>query len=185
MSLEDDKLLLAEYAHFTESFLKNEEIGEHRIQFFITVTTAIVGGVVVLLFTSDHVELAKPARDQIAMAALLGNLLFGVVTFWRILHRDKVTDEYKEVIGYLRARLRERSPGLVEYHPPLGLKRHWLLSGGLGVTAAAINSVLAACVVAVWVSVRADAAEWPSALAAFLASFAIHGVALSKRRPNG
>jgi len=111
MDLEDDKLLLAEYAHFAESFLKNEEIGEHRVEFFISVTTAVIGGVVVLLFTGEHNQLT-PEKKQIATAALLSALLFGVVTFIRILHRDNVTDEYKRIVKYLRKQLQRRTPGL-------------------------------------------------------------------------
>jgi len=47
--MEDEKLLLAEYQHFSESFWKNEEIGEKRVNFFITLSTAIVA-----LVASEH-----------------------------------------------------------------------------------------------------------------------------------
>ena len=56
MSIDDAKLLLAEYDQFSNAFRFNEEIGERRIEFFITIATAVLGGVVVLL-TSDHVRL--------------------------------------------------------------------------------------------------------------------------------
>jgi hypothetical protein len=61
--LDDDKLLLADYAHFAESFLKNEEIGEHRVDFFITITTAIAGGVAALFFASDNIKITESARQ--------------------------------------------------------------------------------------------------------------------------
>ena len=44
-NMEDEKLLLAEYELFSTSFWKNEEVGEKRVNFFITLTTAIIAGI--------------------------------------------------------------------------------------------------------------------------------------------
>src|SRR5213594_1531693 len=101
MSIDDEKLLLAEYSHFGDGLFKNEEIGERRIEFFLTIATAVLGGVVFLL-TSDHVRLSEPSVQKVALAALLGLLLLGIVTFARILQRDRVTDEYKRIQRFLR-----------------------------------------------------------------------------------
>lgn len=53
MTVEDEKLLMAEYEHFSESFWRNEEVGEKRINFFVTLTTAIIAGIVALV-SGDH-----------------------------------------------------------------------------------------------------------------------------------
>jgi hypothetical protein len=95
MSIDDEKLLLAEYAHFADGIFKNEEIGERRIEFFLTIATAILG-CVILLLTSEHVSLSVYAVRRMALAALLGLFLMGVMTFCRILQRDFVTGEYKK-----------------------------------------------------------------------------------------
>lgn len=176
-----EKFLLAEYEHFADGFFKNEEIGERRIQFFITVATAVLGGVVVLL-TSDHVQLSKASLRQIATAALLSVLLLGVVTFGRILQRDRVTDEYKGVLRYLREQWRRRSPGLEDYDLPFRPARHWLLRGSLALIAALMNSVLLASAVAVWYE---GGWRWPAAMAGFLVSFAIQAIPVRRRDSRG
>jgi hypothetical protein len=39
--MKDENLLLAEYKRYAESFWKNEEVGEKRVSFFITLVTAV------------------------------------------------------------------------------------------------------------------------------------------------
>ena len=40
--------LLEEYKHLAESFLRNEELGERRFNFFIALTTAVIGALVAI-----------------------------------------------------------------------------------------------------------------------------------------
>jgi putative (di)nucleoside polyphosphate hydrolase len=146
--MEDEKLLLAEYQFFTDSFWKNEEVGEKRVDFFITLTTAIIAGIVALI-TSEHANLSDAEVHQIATAALSGTFLFGLITFLRILQRNRVTDEYKEIVGYLRRQLKMRSLNLSEYDLPFKSQKR-VLRGGLAETVALMNSIIFAVIVALW-----------------------------------
>jgi hypothetical protein len=46
--MKSEELLLAEYEQYSEAFWKNEEGGEKRITFFISLTTAIIAAIVAL-----------------------------------------------------------------------------------------------------------------------------------------
>jgi hypothetical protein len=45
---DSDQFLLAEHRHFTESLWKNEEVGEKRLNVFITLVTAVITALVAL-----------------------------------------------------------------------------------------------------------------------------------------
>jgi putative (di)nucleoside polyphosphate hydrolase len=150
MPIDDEKLLLAEYCHFGDGIFKNEEIGERRIEFFMTIATAVLGGVV-FLFKDKHESFPKSEIQLLAMAALLGLFLMGFVTLLRILQRDRVTREYKKIQRYLRELLQKRSVSLEEYELPFAKRsRPILLRGGLAVTTAVINSLVLAFFVGIW-----------------------------------
>jgi hypothetical protein len=114
----------------------------------------------------------------VGTAALASDLLFGAITFLRILHRDKVTDEYKRILKEIRAQLKERSVSLSSYSLRFDEDGKWYRNGGLGMTTAAINSVLAACIAAIWIPA---CARLPSVVLAFVIAFAIHAIPLSRR----
>ena len=147
--MEDEKLLLAEYQSFTEAFWKSEGIGEKRVDFFITLTTAIIAGIVALV-THSGTELSDTSVRQIATGALVATLLFGLITFLRILHRNRVTDEYKGILDYLREQLRSKSTDLTEYKLPFRSHKR-LLKGGLAETVALMNSIILGAILALWV----------------------------------
>src|SRR5262249_43231618 len=109
--MDADKLLLAEYKHFSESIWKNEETGERRLNFFITLVTAVIAGLVALWTKKGTGDLALSERDilRITIPALIGLLLFGIVTFLRMLQRDRVTSEYKGIVDYIRGQLQSHS----------------------------------------------------------------------------
>lgn len=140
--------LMAEYRAFTESFWKNEEVGEKRVDFFITLTTAVLAAVVTLI-SSDLSSLDPDGERRIATAALLGTLLFGLLFFVRILHRNRVTDEYKGILNYLRKRMTSDVQELADYELPF-VKHERFLRGGLADTLALMNSILVAVIAALW-----------------------------------
>jgi putative (di)nucleoside polyphosphate hydrolase len=146
--MSDNDFLLAEYEAFTQSFWRNEEVGEKRVDFFITLATAVLAAVVALL-TSDHIDLDPIDERRIATAAVLAMLLFGILFYIRILHRNRVTDEYKDIIKYLRKRTASNTEDLADYKIPF-VKHKRLLRGGLADTIALMNSILAAVVIALW-----------------------------------
>lgn len=85
-------LLLADLRSWNESFWKNEDAGERRIRFYITLVTAVLAG----LGTLYEVGLREgPGFEEIPIG-LGALLLFGLVTFFRMVRRNQVTDEYKE-----------------------------------------------------------------------------------------
>ena len=175
--MEDDKLLLEEYRRFDEAFWKNEEAGEHRVTFFITLTTAILAAVVA--FRTRDVGTTDGEVSLITSAGLVGLILFGLVTFLRMLQRDRVTDEYKGILRYLREQLRQRADGLDEYALPFASRRHWLLRGGLAVTVAVLNGFLLAVLTAVLI--QGDL-QWVWALASGMTLFVAQAIGIRARK---
>lgn len=103
--------LLEEYRHFTNSFWRNEEVGEKRVNFFITLVTAVMAGLVALA-TKTEVYVYP-----IAVFALAGLLFFGRITLKRMIQRDTVTDEYKVAMDIIRSCFRDWGDRLQNYQP--------------------------------------------------------------------
>ncbi|HET9328072.1 MAG TPA: hypothetical protein VFQ05_15000 [Candidatus Eisenbacteria bacterium] len=121
----DDSLrrdvLLHDLDNWSESFWRNEESGERRVQFLITLITATIAGLAALF--GYALDAAKPETTDAAMAAVAtkeamdaatqvvlriglpalgGLLLVGLATLLRMVNRDNVTDDYKERADQLR-----------------------------------------------------------------------------------
>jgi len=143
----DETLLLAEYKHFSEFLARNEEIGEKRVTFFITLTTAIIAGVITLTTSDLPANSLLYNAQPIATVVLLGTIFFGAVTFARILKRNRVTDECKGILDYVREQLRARSAGLTEYAIPFRKQPRTWFSAGLAETVAVMNGLLSALVI--------------------------------------
>lgn len=105
------EFLLEEYRHFAESFWRNEEVGEKRINFFITLVTAVIAGLVALA-TKSEIDVYP-----IAVFALVVLLFFGIVMLKRMIKRDTVTDEYKLAMDMIRSRFRNWGDRLQDYQP--------------------------------------------------------------------
>ncbi len=179
-------LLLAEYRHFAESFWKSEEIGEKRVNFLIMLVTAVAAALVTLY--TNKTSLGDSAKQAIVIGALLGVLTFGAVTLLRILQRDRVTDEYKAIVDYIREQLR-RLAHFDDYELPFRPPRHWLIRGGLAKTVAVMNSVIVAALASLtclwyepvifgWTLADAIGLVAPSA---FVLSLAGQGFGISRR----
>ena len=98
--------LLADLEHFGQSLLQNEQLGEGRFRFFLTLFTAIIAGLVALhTAENEHVKAALPVIVNVALIVLF---LFGVLTYMRMLHRDSVSEGYKQDLKYIRHMLREQ-----------------------------------------------------------------------------
>lgn len=179
MMMEDEKLLITEYMHFQEAFWKNEELGERRVTFFITLTTAIIAGIVALM--TNKTELTEIEVLQIASAALSATFLFGVITFLRMLKRNRVTDEYKGILRYLREQLKKRSPNLHEYQLPFHPRQKRILGGGLAETVAVINSVILAVIAGLWLD---GGWGWVEVAGTFLVTFVIQSL-IAKQGKRG
>lgn len=111
------QFLIAEYAHMADSLLRNEEEGETRATFFVT----IVGIVATVLVTGlDTNAVAKALNDHIRFVLTL-LLMFGGVTLLRIIRRNIVTDEYLRALAGLRRCFvsQKDAAGVFQYDPYL------------------------------------------------------------------
>jgi hypothetical protein len=95
MDMNAKDLLLRDLDYVRDSFWKNEEIGEKRFSFFVTLVTAVVGALVALE--------KSPGTDvsDVVPWALSVLLVFGLLTYARMLHRNAVSDNYKKLSGYI------------------------------------------------------------------------------------
>jgi putative (di)nucleoside polyphosphate hydrolase len=144
-------LLLADLEHFGEALFRNEEIGEKRFSFFVTLVTAVAGGLVALATTD-----VGPTPDvtiRVSRAAVAFLLVVGILTYLRLLQRNRVTDEYQRTMQYIRRHLSVGVPELATYAVPVSAatrrsSRYWnLLKAGYAPTVAVINGILAALLV--------------------------------------
>src|SRR5881394_714629 len=95
------EFFLAELEHFEESIWRNEEVGEKRFNFFVTLVTAVAGGLIVL-WTSDKIPNDVRWRlPTLTWQACLALLVFGLVSYRRMIHRDRVTAEYQQTTNYI------------------------------------------------------------------------------------
>ena len=100
--------LLAEYAHFADSFWRNEEVGEKRVTFLITLVTACGGALVAFHTKMQNLNQGQADfLEELTWFALAALLLLGLSTLKRILKRNKVTDEYKLAMDAVRSRFRD------------------------------------------------------------------------------
>jgi hypothetical protein len=113
--------LLAELHIWEEASWRNEEIGEKRFNFFVTLVTAVSGGIIVL-WASDKAPDIVRVTPTLTWLATLALLVFGLLTYRRMIHRDIVTAEYRRASNYVRSFIRktyrEECPALREFLLP-------------------------------------------------------------------
>jgi len=145
-------LLLEEYRNLSDSFWKNEQSGETRVNLFIGLVTAGIGAIVTL-GTSEHGHLEENTLRMVITAALSVLIVLGVVTLFRMLNRNETTDGYKRGCDAVRQVFKDHFGGsqvLLHYYPFAGSKRNNSKRisirklGGLTHTVAVVNSVLMA-----------------------------------------
>jgi diadenosine hexaphosphate hydrolase (ATP-forming) len=100
------EFLMKEYEHLVESLLRNEEDGERRVSFLITLDGAVAAG---LGFLLEKESLSPERIDPILTVVLIALLLIGHISFLRVINRNVVTDEYKSGLNRIR-RYFVRSP---------------------------------------------------------------------------
>jgi hypothetical protein len=140
-----DDFLIADYQHFADSFWRTEELGEKRLNFFISLLSAGVAGLVVLATAESG--FTGPQVQWVSFSSGLALLLLGLSTFLRMLRRNEVTDQYKEAMKLVRESFRNRY-ALEGYAPFPNVQRR-LFTGGLAQTAALLNSMIAGSLAAI------------------------------------
>jgi hypothetical protein len=120
---EAKELLLEDYRYLADSFWKNEQTGETRVNWFIGIVTA-VAGVLVTLATAEHGPSGGSLR-LIIIAALFALLVFGIFTLLRIIKRNSVTDGYKQDRDAVRQIFKDHfdSDHTLLYYQPFGSSR--------------------------------------------------------------
>jgi len=136
-----DRFLLEDYARWGESMYRSEEVGEKRINFFITLAAAVLAGLV-SLYTARESVIQVEALPFVTIGSLGGLLLLGVVTFLRVLHRNKVTDKCKRQIADIRSHFLAGT-GISLSIGESFLEPRKLRQGGLAVMMMTMNCVLA------------------------------------------
>jgi 8-oxo-dGTP pyrophosphatase MutT (NUDIX family) len=143
-------LLLEEYRYFADSFWKNEQTGETRVNWFIGIVTAAAAGLVGLA-SAEHRPRGEPLR-LIFIACLFALLAFGIVTLFRIVKRNIVTDGYKRATDVVREVFIDNfdQDHILFHYSPLRLNKRGAAKdiarrlGGLAHTVVAINSLILA-----------------------------------------
>jgi hypothetical protein len=140
--IEPKDLLIADLEHFGESMFHNETVGEKRFAFFISLVTAVAAGLVGLASSNQVDDSLFRAAAAGATASLL---VLGLMSYLRMVHRNRVTDEYQRTLGYLRSKYVALCPELAPYSVPDDRPTRagkWL-KGGYAETMAAIEGLLA------------------------------------------
>lgn len=194
------ELLLADHQYFRDLFLRSEELGETRVNWYIGIVTGATAGLVALITKSGQ---AWANLRALVVGAILGLLAFGFVTLFRILQRNRTTDGFKKDLDRLRQVFRDHFDSeyvLVDYQPlrapgkrrksaagsdkqskfkkflkGLGKVRKF---GGLAYTVAALNSVLVGALAGAWTYGR-SAHPLRIAGAAFVLSGVAHAVLIT------
>jgi ABC-type multidrug transport system fused ATPase/permease subunit len=150
------ELLLADLEYFKNSFWKNEEIGEKRNTFFITLVTAA------LTFLGAVLRNFYPSSSSffIIIFTLFMLLTVGIITLFRIIKRNEVTDKYKASMDHIRNIIKkyfDQDKCLIDYDPFKTAKKetdkdqnteYRRKFGGLAHAVAALNSLIITALVA-------------------------------------
>lgn len=141
--MKPENLLIADLEHFGELLWRNEEMGEKRFSFFMTLVTAVISALVALVKINK--TLSENCVIDIVGAALIVLLVFGILTYLRMIQRNHVTDEYKRTLKYIRKRCVSLCESKLDlYEVPQRNKTGWSkwLRGGYAETVGAINSIM-------------------------------------------
>jgi len=134
--------LIADLEQFGQALLRNEEIGERRFNFFLVLVTAVVGGLVTL--HTAEIQFRGDTLQYIRSGAFAALFSFGFLTYLRMLQRNRVTDEFKETLRFIRRHLLNINGADMQYEVPRRLvprNRNWV-RGGLAETVGVMTAVL-------------------------------------------
>jgi hypothetical protein len=103
------ELVKLEFEHVTSQFTANEEMGEKRVALFVSLTAGL-GAAAVL--AGDKLGPAQALSSSgIFIAVNVAWLLFGYLTFLRIVQRNVTTDRYKAQLRQLPGGSSRKSTG--------------------------------------------------------------------------
>jgi 8-oxo-dGTP pyrophosphatase MutT (NUDIX family) len=147
-------LMLHEYDHVGQSLLANEEGGEKRVTFFITLCGAVGAG---LGFVLGRTEFGLPERLLVGLTSVV-LLVLGYATFLRVIVRNAASDRYKTQLARIRQYFlsseADRRLNFMPFHPftknlrETGKSAWRFGKGGWAETVALVESLLAGGLVA-------------------------------------
>ena len=118
------ELLIADYKYLCDSFRENEQIGERRIKFFITLVTAVLAACATLITSNNGFINTKEDYERLVIAVIFFSLFFllviGIITLLRMIQRNRVTDGYKRDLDEIRQRFKDyfdKNNALEDYAP--------------------------------------------------------------------
>jgi hypothetical protein len=143
-ALDPKDLLLADLQLFESTMARNEETGEKRFSFLISLLTAVGGGLGAL-YTADDVDTARVT--DVAAGASVVLAVFALLTYLRLLHRNRVTDEHKDTLKHIRDTYRGLCPELAALGysvPTTRDDKSWrsVFRGGYAETAGVVTGAL-------------------------------------------
>lgn len=103
--------LLADLETLREFFKEHVEIGEKRIDVYLAICSATIGGLVVL----SQSDIEGRAFVYIALAVAFGLLVLGLVTYRQVIDRDILVIEYIRAINRIRRYFAEQAPQIKPY----------------------------------------------------------------------
>jgi 8-oxo-dGTP pyrophosphatase MutT (NUDIX family) len=177
--------LLEEYRSFTDSFWKNEQTGETRVNWFIGIVTAAAAGLVGLT-SAEHRPHGESLR-LIFVAVLFALLAFGVITLFRIIKRNIVSDGYKRAVDVIRELFVDNFDGdrILLHYSPFRIERKGTVKGinrklgGLAHTVLTINSLLLAGLAAAAVYPFQEDVQSQSLITTYLAAMSALALAFA------
>jgi hypothetical protein len=157
--LDAKDLLLADLARFEESLARNEEVGEKRFSFLLTLVAAVTAGLVSLATRQGGFD---DQTFRAVFGAGMGALLVvGMLTYARMLQRNRVTDEHKQTLKYIRGTFVALCPDLASagYSVPRcrSTRSSRWLRGGYVETVGAMNGLLLFAIL--WVALQRSPLE--------------------------
>lgn len=181
-----DNFLLEEYKNVTALLSQNEEAGERRITFLLTLITASSAGLVSLLTSNDNI-LLKDYLTLIANTALMALLMVGLVTLRRMVKRNAVSDYYRQRIDHIREQFKQSDVRLKDYNPfvkdtkPESFFKQRFFNGGWVTMTALLNSVL----VGMLCGISLASAKFPAltvGVLGFVASLLVQWVIVERKK---
>lgn len=148
-------LLMEDFHQFSESFWKNEQTGETRVNWFIGIVAAASGGLFGLS-SAEHGPSGAQLR-LIVIVSLFALLAFGIVTLFRMIKRNATTDDYLRGLNIVRKLFNEHfdNDDVLCNYKPVGRRKQLSDTaepsnkkprafGGLADTVLTINSLVVA-----------------------------------------
>jgi hypothetical protein len=98
--------MLAEYEQAYEMYRYSEELGERRVNLFLTLVTAVLAA----LLLADEPLVKDDVVSPVAYALLIGLLLMGLMTLARVARRNENSSAYLLMIGSIRDYFHQLDP---------------------------------------------------------------------------